>query len=526
MEALEKLKLAALKSITMEMKQMTDMEVFEPINYKELFTTYRDVKVIPSSMHLREKYAPDGTYEKLKARFTAGGHKEMKIYTDLGPSPTISSQSIFIITAIAGKEERLVAVLDIGGAYLNAKQGRRTVLMRIDKFLASVLLQIKPEWNKFRLKDGSMIVKLKKALYGCYDSAALWYETLTTFLKSIGFVPNEVDKCVMNAVIENVEITIGIHVDDLIITCKDKKVLDSVIEKIREKFKSINVKHGPIVPYLGMMFDFTEKKKVKVTMNKFTKEILESMEVKGTAATPASEDLFKINENATKLSLQDKKTFHSTVAKLLYMCKRTRPDMLLTVNFLTTRISSPDIDDWNKLMRLLKYLNGTKEFGIALEVDNYIEVKGYIDASYGIHPDRKSHNGMTITLGKGPIEVKSSKQRIVSKSSTEAELIALSDCSSQVIWCRNFLIQQGYNLKQAIIYQDNKSTINLANNGKSNSDRTRHISIRYFFIKDRIDSKDIKIHYKKSEDMIADILTKPLDEKLFIKLRTLLLNWK
>ena len=119
---------------------------------------------------------------------------------------------------------------------------------------------------------------------------------------------------------------------------------------------------------------------------------------------------------------------------------------------------------------------------------------------------------------------KSAKQKVVSKSSTEAELIGLSDSASQVIWTRDFLIGQGYSIQAATIYQDNLSTMALAKNGRSNSERSRHINIRYFFVKDRVEQGDVKIEYMPTGDMIADVLTKPLQGSLFARLRDQLLN--
>jgi hypothetical protein len=119
----------------------------------------------------------------------------------------------------------------------------------------------------------------------------------------------------------------------------------------------------------------------------------------------------------------------------------------------------------------------------------------------------------------------SSKQKLVSKSSTEAELIGVSDALSQVIWTRDFLLEQGYKVDSAKLMQDNLSTMALANRGWSNSSRTRHVGIRFFFIKDRIDSGEIEVEHLGSESMVADILTKPLQGELFRKLRKLLLNW-
>jgi ABC-type nitrate/sulfonate/bicarbonate transport system substrate-binding protein len=149
-----------------------------------------------------------------------------------------------------------------------------------------------------------------------------------------------------------------------------------------------------------------------------------------------------------------------------------------------------------------------------------------VDASFGIHEDGKSHSGLSISLGSGSILSKSVKQRIVTKSSTEAELVAESDFASEAIFSRDFLQAQGIDTSSAIIYQDNQSTISMIKNGGSKSDRTRHVNIRYFWSKERVDSGDISIVYLPTDDMIADVLTKPLQGDKFVALRQLLLNWK
>jgi len=147
-------------------------------------------------------------------------------------------------------------------------------------------------------------------------------------------------------------------------------------------------------------------------------------------------------------------------------------------------------------------------------------------ASYGAHLDGKSHSGMIIALSAGPLFVKSSKQRIVTKSSTEAELIAFSDMCSNVIWSRDFLLAQGYDVPPARVYQDNKSAIALEEKGASSSERTRHVHIRYYWVKDRIDAKEIEVIFMPTDDMIADVLTKPLQGDKFFALRKKLLNWE
>jgi len=216
--------------------------------------------------------------------------------------------------------------------------------------------------------------------------------------------------------------------------------------------------------------------------------------------------------------------FHSRVAKILFLAKRARPDLLTAVSFLTTRVQQPTTQDLNKLQRLLRYINGTRDKWLTLEAGEDFGLFAYVDASYGVHPDGKSHTGVAMMLGQGCFYVQSAKQKLVSKSSTEAEIIAVSDALSEVIWARNFLLAQGIEVGPAVVYQDNKSTMALIDKGRSTSSRTRHINIRYFFVKDRVVSGEVVIKHMPTEDMVADLLTKPLQGQLFRKIRDKILH--
>jgi hypothetical protein len=130
-----------------------------------------------------------------------------------------------------------------------------------------------------------------------------------------------------------------------------------------------------------------------------------------------------------------------------------------------------------------------------------------------------------MTMGKGATYGTSSRQKLNTRSSTEAETVGLHDMLPQIIWTRNFLEEQGYGIKNSIVHQDNKSTILLAENGRAScSKRTRHINIRYFFITDRIKAGDLAVEYCPTGDMVADYFTKPLQGSLFKKMRNLIMN--
>lgn len=166
--------------------------------------------------------------------------------------------------------------------------------------------------------------------------------------------------------------------------------------------------------------------------------------------------------------------------------------MITTISFLSTRVKEPDEDGWKKLIRLLRYINVTLDHKLTLSVNGASVLKWWVGGSYAVHHDLKSHTGGVFTMGQGVIMNIPTKQKLVSKSSTEAELVATNDVMPQLLWTKYFLEAQDYVAKANKLYQDNMSTILLEKNGKwSSSKRTKHINIRYFFIKDRIDAGNL-----------------------------------
>jgi hypothetical protein len=227
--------------------------------------------------------------------------------------------------------------------------------------------------------------------------------------------------------------------------------------------------------------------------------------------------MFRVLES-NNLSGDYSEKFHSTVAKLLYIAKRARPDLLTAVSFLTTRVQHPTEADRKKLERVLGYLRRTKDRALVLEPSKDMQLVAYVDASYDVHEGSRSHTGVLLTLGKGAMYAKSSKQKLVTKSSTEAELVALADATDIIMWARSFLNSMGYAQKPTRIYQDNKSTMTIANKGYDMHSRTKHVSLRYFSVSDLVQRCELILSYLPTEEMIADILTKPLQGQLFNRL--------
>jgi hypothetical protein len=295
---------------------------------------------------------------------------------------------------------------------------------------------------------------------------------------------------------------------------------------MRDKYKEIKISKGKVVDYIGMTFDYIVPGQVSITMDNCERFILSECGVWPLRATPAASTLFDTRD-APKASHEEVQFFRTFVAKLLYIAKRVRPECLVAVAFLTTRVHAVDEDDMGKLKRVLGYLRATSNRGIVLRVGGIMTVRAFIDASYGVHQaSGKSHTGCAIVLGEaGVLSARSSKQKIVTKSSTEAELVGLSDSTAQAIHLKNFVEKQGYSVGPVIIYQDNLSCMALMKRGGPGSERSRHINIRHFWVAERVANGEVTIEHLNTNLMHANALTKPVQGAQFERERAGLTNW-
>ena len=516
--AMREYPLEAKSAIHTELKQMLDKRVWTPVLARSLKYDQRKA-IIRSSMFLKEKISPTGQFEKIKARLVAGGDQQDKsLYTNLSAA-TAATSSVFMIAAIAAREKRAVAVVDITGAYLNASMTSGVIVhMRIDKPLTEIITKMDSAYIPYVRQDGGCIVRLDKALYGCVESAALWGEHIKGTLLSDGFTQNPHEVCCYNKLHNDGQTSVVIHVDDLLITSRKMRYIDDLITVLKRTYKDIRTATGDILGYLGLSMDFSTPGEVKITAPAFTKDLLASCRAPSVATSPATEQLFEVREDPElTVPESDKIYFHSYVAKLLYLGKRVRPEILTAVALLTTRVTKCNRDDMNKLHRVLSYINGSPERGIILRIgDGPMSVRAYIDAAYGVHADSKSHTGCSVIVGEsGASYNRSAKQKIVTKSSTESELVALSDSANVPIHMASFLRAQGHEIPPVILYQDNKSAMALINKGRSTSDLSKHISLRYFWLSEKIEEVIVKVEYCSTNDMCSNVLTKPVQGKQF-----------
>jgi hypothetical protein len=470
----------------------------------------------------------------IKGRGCADGRKQRLYKTkEETSSPTVRTESLLLSCVIDSKEQRQVITCDVPGAFMQVDVDE-VVHVRLAGPLAELLTKVDPKlYTKYLGTERGkpvMYVQLQKALYGTLSAAMLFWKDLSGHLYAEGFRANPYDSCVMNKVVEGKQCTVLWHVDDLKVSHVLHTVIEAVLGSLNKWYGQetpLTVTRGDLHDYLGMTIDYGTEGKVKIRMDDYVDNLLEGLpeDMNGKASTPAAEHLFKVDDGAAKLSPEASEMFHSITAKSLFLCKRARPDIQTPVAFLCTRVTSPDVDDYKKLRRMMCYLRETKTLCLTLEADNLQVIKWWVDASFAVHRDMRSHTGATMSLGKGSIYSASTRQKLTTKSSTEAELVAVDDAMPMVLWTRQFLEGQGYTIKDNVVYQDNQSAMLLEKNGQqSSTKRTRHLDIRYYFVTDRIRAKQLTVEYCPTGDMWADVFTKPLQGAAFMKFRKLILN--
>ena len=213
-----------------------------------------------------------------------------------------------------------------------------------------------------------------------------------------------------------------------------------------------------------------------------------------------------------------KTQFQSAVGSLLYLSGWTRPDIAFAVSNVARFTSNPTMQHWTAVKRILRYVKGTVDYGIQYRKGNE-QLSGYSDASWASDlDDRRSMSGYIFLLSGAPISWRSKKQATVALSTAEAEYVALAAAAQEAVWLRNVMKGLSEKMPPTVIHEDNQSAIAIAKNPQFHS-RTKHMDIKYHFVRELVDKGTIQLSYCETGNMLADVLTKGLPAPQHNKLR-------
>jgi hypothetical protein len=231
----------------------------------------------------------------------------------------------------------------------------------------------------------------------------------------------------------------------------------------------------------------------------------------------------KLNKNQDIDQMTDK-PYSSLIGSLLYLSNSTRPDITFAVHRLSSYNSNPNEIHWKAAKRILKYLKKTDDLGLVFKNSNDCTLHGYSDSDWASDLDtRRSTTGYFVTLNRNPISWCSKRQNTIALSTAEAEYMGISETIKELIWIKKLLTDLKITDFKTELACDNQSAIQISKNPVFHQ-RTKHIDIRYHFIREKIQEMKIKLYYLPTELMIADLLTKPLPYPHFIELCKPLFN--
>jgi hypothetical protein len=514
------------EAIIDEINNMIAYQVGHYVHYKDIPPQLLG-NILLSFMFLKHKHTTAGDYERTKARLVGNGKKQKAHMYDIISSSTVALIAVLLLLNIASLFLALIASYDVKAAFLHPKFGPSdpTTYLRINKEITAIWVEVDPSAIPFVDEKGELILELDRFIYGLKQSPYKFQINLTDFLKKVGYHQLVNDECLFMKRNGTDWSILSTHVDDILQITSTTTMIRELHQALLREYTTVTF-HSSASSYTGMSIKRShDKKTIYLRQEGLTEQILtkylpESDKEK-TKTTPASDNLMHSTANSEST---DRNKYLSLVMSLMYLARLTRPDILLPVTYLATKSANPTSEDLKHAHRILHYLNGTRDKGIRINCTE-LQIYGSCDASFGTHIDGKSHTGYILSLGenKSYLSAKSVKQKLVALSSTDAELIALVEFLKQAIWMRNLIQEIALTpLQPIIVEQDNDSAIIMVTD-VSKYRRSKHMLVKISYARTMVKSGKLIILYVPTENLTADILTKPLHGSAFFKFRDVLL---
>lgn len=457
---------------------------------------------------------PDASSQKVtyKARLVARGfqQKENQEYKDVY-APVMRFKSLKVLLSLSQHLHYQIFQIDFKTAYLNAD--------------LDFLIYIKPP--KGVQCPTNKVLQLHKALYGLKQSGSLWNALIDQFItKDLLFKKTVSDPCIYQLMSKTEhKIYLGLFVDDIICCVHDDDAQQwfDIKSQLSDKFKLSDL--GKLSKILGLHISYSNNK-MQISQHSLIQKGLVQFrmdECKPIYTPQEPNSHFRKHEG--EHAVVPVKVYQAAIGFLNYLSYGTRFDICYTTNSLSRFSTHPSSEHWQGVKRVLRYLQATKQQQLSYTKSKSqdITVKIYCDASWASNlDDRKSTTGILLKLNDNPILWYSKKQKTVALSTAEAELMAIASAVQESLWMRQFIDELTNKPPKCIIYTDNQAAIHMASNDSHKY--AKHISIRYNFIKENLQSENVCIEYLQSSEQQADIFTKATVKPVFQKLHDLILN--
>ncbi len=468
----------------------------------EIVDLPRGSKTINSKWIFKKKLKTDGTIDRFKARLVIKGFTQKYgiDYFDTY-SPVTKIATIRALIALASANDLLVHQMDVKTAFLNGDLHEEIYMQQPPGFV------IPGKEHK--------VCKLKKSLYGLKQAPKQWYEKFHKTILDFGFVVNGSDACVYSKMFNEKCVIICLYVDDMLIIGTHLDVIKQTKEYLSSKFEMKDL--GEVDVILGVKVTKI-KEGFTLSQSHYVEKILKNFDSYDVTPVRTPYDA-SIHLKKNKGNSVSQTEYAKIIGSLMFLMNYTRPDIAYAVSRLSRYTHSPNVDHWNALKRLLKYLRGTMELGLHyVKFPNVLE--GYCDANWVSDNDEvNSTSGYVFTLCGAAISWKSAKQSVIARSTMESEFIALDLAGQEAEWLRNLMADiplWGRPTPPVPIHCDSQAAMGVAKSSAYNG-KKRHIRIRHEAVRHLILNGVLTMEYIRSERNLADPLTKGLNRKMVLE---------
>ncbi|GJY87549.1 putative ribonuclease H-like domain-containing protein [Tanacetum coccineum] len=423
-----------------------------------------NIKPLTLKWLFKNKHDEENTVIRNKSRLVVRGYRQEEgIDFEESFALVARMEAIRIFLAYAAHKSFIVFQMDVKTAFLHGTLKEDVYVCQPEGFIDA--------------DHPSHVYKLKKALYGLKQAPRAWYDELSTFLLQNHFFKGTIDPTLFIRRFDDDILVVQVYVDDIIFGSTHPRYTQLFSDLMKSRFE---------MSMMGEMTFFLACDPVGTPM-----------EIK---------DKLDLDQNGSPV---DATKYRSMIGALMYLTS-SRPDIVHATCLCARYQAKPTEKHLKEVKRIFRYLRGTVNTGLWYTKDSGIELTGFSDADYaGCKDTFKSTSGGAQFLGEKLVSWSSKKQDCTALSTAEAEYVSLSVCCAQVLWMRTQLTDYGFHFNKIPIYCDSKSAIAISCNPVQHS-RTKHIAVRYHFIKEHVEMGTIELYFVKTDYQLADLFTKAL----------------